>query len=73
MLNSNTNFIAKKYYTNNNNIDANNSNSNALKVKLFLTSHKRKAFATCSIQLKFLLKMYIEAFNKSITIKKDKY
>jgi len=73
MLNSNANFIAKKDYTNDNNIDANNNNSNALKVKLFLTSHKKKAFATRSIQSKSLLKTHIEIFNKFITIKKDKY
>ncbi len=72
MLNSNTNFIAKKNYINNNNIDANNSNSNTLKVKLLSTLHKRKAFVTRFIQLKFLLKTHIKAFNKSITIKKDK-
>jgi hypothetical protein len=72
MLNSNINLIAKKDYTNDNNIDANNNNSDALKVKSLLTSHKRKAFATRFIQLKFLLKTYIEASNKSITIKKDK-
>jgi len=72
MLNSNTNFIAKKNYINNNNIDANNSNSNTLKVKLLSILHKRKAFVTRFIQLKFLLKTYIKAFNKSITTKKDK-
>ncbi len=66
-------FIAKKVYTNDNNIDANNNNSNALKVKSFLTSHKKKAFATRSIQSKSLLKTHIEIFNKFITIKKDKY
>jgi hypothetical protein len=49
MLNFNTSFIAKKNYTNNNNVDANNNNNDALKVKLLLTSHKRKAFATRSI------------------------
>ncbi len=72
MLNSNINFIAKKDYINNNNIDANNNNSDALKIKSLSTSHKRKTFATRSIQSKSLLKTYIEAFNKSITIKKDK-
>jgi len=72
MLNSSANLIAKKDYTNDNNVDANNNNSDALKVKSLLTSHKRKAFAIRSIQLKFLSKTYIEAFNKSITIKKDK-
>jgi hypothetical protein len=72
MLNSNTNFIAKKNYINNNNIDANNSNSNTLKVKLLSILHKRKAFVTRFIQLKFLLKTHIKAFNKSITTKKDK-
>jgi hypothetical protein len=64
MLNSNANFIAKKDYTNDNNIDANNNNSNALKVKLFLTSHKKKAFATRSIQSKSLLKTHIEIFKQ---------
>jgi len=49
MLNSNINFIAKKDYINDNNVDANNNNSNALKVKSLLTSRKRKAFATRSI------------------------
>ncbi len=49
MLNSNANLIAKKDYINDNNVDANNNNSDALKVKLLLTSHKRKAFATRSI------------------------
>jgi hypothetical protein len=72
MLNFNANFIAKKDYTNNNNVDANNSNSNALKIKLLSTLRKRKAFATRFIQLKSLLKTYIKVFNKSITIKKDK-
>jgi len=72
MLNSNANFIAKKNYINNNNVDANNNNNDALKVKSFLISRKRKAFATRSIQLKFLSKTHIEASNKSITIKKDK-
>ena len=46
MLNSNVNFIAKKDYTNDNNVDANNNNSDALKFKSFLTSHKRKTFTT---------------------------
>jgi hypothetical protein len=73
MLNSNINLIAKKDYINDNNVDANNNNSDALKVKSLLTSRKRKAFATRSIQLKSLLKTYIEASNKSITIKKNKY
>ena len=72
MLNFNANLIAKKDYINDNNVDANNNNNNALKVKLLSTSHKRKAFAIRFIQLKFLSKTYIEAFNKSITIKKDK-
>ena len=49
MLNSNINFIAKKKYINDNNINANNNNSNALKIKLFLISHKKKAFAIRSI------------------------
>jgi len=71
MLNFDANFIAKKDYTNDNNVNANNNNSDALKVKSFLTSHKRKAFTTRSIQSKFLSKTYIEAFNKSITIKKN--
>ena len=71
MLNFDANFIAKKDYTNDNNVNANNNNSDALKVKSLLTLHKRKAFATRSIQLKFLSKAHIEAFNKSITIKKD--
>ncbi len=73
MLNSSTNFIAKKDYINNSNINANNNNNNILKVKLLLTLYKRKSFAICFIQLIFLLKIYIEASNKSITIKKDKY
>ncbi len=72
MLNFNINFIAKKDYTNNNNVDANNDNNDALKIKSLLTSRKRKAFATRSIQSKFLSKAYIEASNKSIMIKKDK-
>jgi hypothetical protein len=72
MLNSNINFIAKKDYINNNNINASNNNSDALKVKLLLISHKRKAFAIRFIQLKSLLKTHIEVFNKSITIKKNK-
>jgi len=72
MLNSNTNLIAKKDYINDNNVDVNNNNSDALKVKSFLISHKRKVFATRFIQLKFLLKTHIEAFNKFIIIKKDK-
>jgi len=49
MLNFDINFIAKKNYINNNNVDANNNNSDALKVKSLLTSYKRKAFATRSI------------------------
>ncbi len=49
MLNSNINFIAKKDYINDNNVDANNNNSNALKVKSLLTLRKRKAFAIRSI------------------------
>jgi len=72
MLNSNINFIAKKNYTNDNNVDANNNNSDALKVKSLSTSRKRKAFATRFIQLKSLSKTHMEAFNKFITIKKDK-
>jgi len=68
MLNSNANLIAKKDCTNSSNLDVNNNNSNVLKVKLLLTLHKRKAFATRSIQLKFLLKTYIEVSNKFITI-----
>ena len=73
MLNSNINFIVEKEYTNDSNIDANNNNSDALKVKSLSTSRKRKAFATRSIQLKYLLKTYIKVFNKFIIIKKDKY
>jgi len=73
MLNSNANLIAKKDYINDNNVNANNNNSDALKVKSLLTSRKRKAFATRSIQSKSLLKTHIEASNKSITIKKNKY
>ena len=72
MLNLNVNLIAKKDYTNDNNVDANNNNNDALKVKSLLTLRKRKAFAIRSIQLKFLSKTHIEAFNKSIIIKKDK-
>ncbi len=72
MLNFNANFIAQKDYINDNNVDANNDNSDALKVKLLLTSRKRKAFTIRSIQLKFLSKTYIEASNKSIIIKKNK-
>ncbi len=72
MLNFDANLIAKKDYTNDNNVDANNDNSDALKVKSLSTSRKRKAFATRSIQSKSLSKTHIEAFNKSITIKKDK-
>ncbi len=72
MLNFDAIFIAKKDYTNNNNVNANNNNNNALKIKSLLTLRKRKAFATRFIQLKSLLKTHIEAFNKSITIKKDK-
>ena len=49
MLNSNTNLIAKKDYINDNNVDANNNNNDALKIKSLLISHKRKAFATRSI------------------------
>ncbi len=33
MLNFNANFIAKKDYTNDSNVDANNNNNDALKVK----------------------------------------
>jgi len=73
MLNSSVNLIVEKDYTNDSNININNNNSNALKIKLFSTSRKRKAFATRFIQLKILSKTHIEAFNKSITIKKDKY
>jgi hypothetical protein len=73
MLNFNINFIVKKDYTNDNNVNIDNNNNDALKVKSLLTLHKRKAFATRFIQLNFLVKTYIEAFNKSITIKKDKY
>jgi hypothetical protein len=69
MLNSNIYFIAKKDYTNNNNVDASNNNNNILKVKLLSILRKRKAFAISFIQLKFLLKIYIKAFNKFITIK----
>jgi len=72
MLNFNINFIAKKDYINDNNVDVNNNNNDALKVKLLLTLRKRKVFAIRSIQLKSLSKTYIEAFNKSIIIKKDK-
>jgi hypothetical protein len=72
MLNSSNNFITKKDYTNDNNVDANNNNNNALKIKSLLTLRKRKIFAICFIQLKSLLKTYIKAFNKFITIKKDK-
>jgi hypothetical protein len=43
-----------------------------LKVKSLLILRKRNFFATRFIQLKSLLKTYIEVFNKSITIKKDK-
>jgi len=68
MLNSNINLIAKENNLNNNNVNVDNSNSDALKVKLLLTLHKRKAFATCSIKLIFLLKTHIEAFNKFIRI-----
>jgi hypothetical protein len=49
MLNSNVNFIAKKDYTNDNNVDANNNNNDTLKIKSFSISHKRKAFATRSM------------------------
>ncbi len=73
MENFDINLIAKKDYINNNNINANNNNSNALKIKSFLTLCKRKTFATCSIQSIFLSKIYIEAFNKSIIIKKNKH
>jgi len=72
VLNFDIDLIAKKDYTNDNNVDVNNNNSDALKVKLFLTSHKRRVFATRSIQSKSLSKTHIETFNKSITIKKDK-
>jgi len=71
MLNSNANLIVEKDHINDNNVNANNDNSDALKVKSLLTSHKRKAFAIRSIQSKSLLKTYIETFNKSIIIKKD--
>jgi len=73
MLSFDIYLIAKKDYTNNSNIDINNNNSNALKIKLFSTSRKRKAFATCLIQLNSLSKTYIKAFNKFITTKKDIY
>jgi len=73
MLNFNANFIAKKDYTNDSNVDANNNNNDALKVKSLWTSRKRKAFATRFIQSKSLSKTHIETSNKSITIKKDKY
>jgi len=46
MLNFNANLIAKKDYINDNNVDANNNNNDALKIKSLLISHKRKAFAT---------------------------
>jgi len=46
MLNFDINLIAKKNYTNDNNVDANNNNSDALKVKSLLTLRKRKVFAT---------------------------
>ncbi len=71
MLNFNINFIAKKDYINDNNVNANNNNSDALKVKSLLISHKRKVFAIRSIQLKSLLKTHIETFNKFIIIKKN--
>jgi len=71
MLNSNANLIAKKNYTNNSNINIDNNNNNILKIKSLSTSRKRKAFAIRFIQLNFLSKIYIEAFNKFITIKKD--
>jgi len=72
MLNSNANFIAKKNYINDNNVNANNNNSDVLEVKSLSTLRKKKAFAIRSIQSKFLSKTHIEAFNKSITIKKKK-
>ncbi len=71
MLNFDANFIAKEDYINDNNVDANNNNNDALKVKSLSTSHKRKASIIRSIQSKFLLKAHIEASNKFITIKKD--
>jgi len=49
MLNFDSNFIVKKDYINDNNVNANNNNNDALKVKSLLTLHKRKAFATRSI------------------------
>ncbi len=49
MLNFDINLILENKYINNNNVDANNNNSDALKVKSLLTLHKRKAFATRSI------------------------
>jgi len=49
MLNFDINFIAKKNYINDNNVDANNSNNNALKFKSLLTLRKRKTFAIRSI------------------------
>jgi len=49
MLNFNINFIAKKNYINDNNVDANNSNNDALKFKSLLTLRKRKTFAIRSI------------------------
>ena len=45
VLNFDIDLIAKKDYTNDNNVDANNDNSDALKVKSLSTSRKRKAFA----------------------------
>ena len=72
MLNFDANFIAKEDYINDNNVDANNNNSDALKIKSLSTSHKRKASIIRSIQSKFLSKTHIEASNKFITIKKGK-
>ncbi len=72
MLNSNANLILKKEHTNDSNVNANNDNSDALKVKSLSILRKRKAFATRSIQSKSLSKTHIKAFNKFITIKKDK-
>jgi len=73
ILNSSTNLNAKKDNYSDNNFDANNNNDSALDIKLLSTSRKRKAFTIVSIQQKSLSKTYIEAFNKFITIKKDKY
>ncbi len=49
ILNFDINFIVKKEYINDNNVDANNNNNDMLKVKSFLILRKRKAFATRSI------------------------